>query len=61
MFYLVADSIDKDGSLSVDWAEWRSFFQLYPGAELEDLVQFWRQSLVSNHGNTGASLLNSVC
>lgn len=38
--------IDKDGSLSLDWTEWRNFFQLYPSGDLEDMVTYWRQSLV---------------
>ena len=43
----VPSRMDKDGSLSVDWDEWRQFFQLYPKEDLESMVQFWRQSLVS--------------
>lgn len=39
--------LDKDGSLSIDWEEWRSFLQLAPKAELEDIVSYWRQTLVS--------------
>ncbi len=52
MFFFARSSqsrIDKDGSLSVDWKEWRNFFQLYPSGDLEDMVQYWRQSLVSNN------------
>jgi len=38
--------IDRDGSLSLDWNEWRNFFQFYPSGDLEDIVKYWRQSLV---------------
>ena len=39
--------IDQDNNLSIEWDEWRDFFDLYPGESLEDLVQFWRASIVS--------------
>lgn len=42
--------IDQDGSLSLDWTEWRNFFQLYPSGELEDIVAFWRQNLMIDIG-----------
>jgi len=42
--------IDRDGSLSLDWTEWRNFFQLYPSGELEDIVSYWRQSLMIDIG-----------
>lgn len=42
--------LDKDGSLSVDWDEWRNFFQLYPSDDLETMVQYWRQSLMIDIG-----------
>ncbi|KAK2142548.1 hypothetical protein LSH36_940g01003 [Paralvinella palmiformis] len=42
--------IDHDGSLTVDWAEWRSFFQLCPDTQLEKLLLYWRQSLMIDIG-----------
>ncbi|ESN92494.1 hypothetical protein HELRODRAFT_103700 [Helobdella robusta] len=44
--------IDKDGSLSLDWEEWRNFFQLMPSANLEDMIVFWRQSLMIDIGES---------
>jgi hypothetical protein len=60
--------IDKDGSLSLDWTEWRNFFQLYPSGDLEDMVSYWRQSLVRSfkfalfltNPSQDRSLLNQV-
>lgn len=43
--------IDKDGSLSLDWNEWRNYFQFYPSGDLEDLVLFWRKSLMIDIGD----------
>jgi solute carrier family 25 phosphate transporter 23/24/25/41 len=42
--------IDRDGSLSLDWTEWRNFFQLYPSGDLEDIVAYWRQNLMIDIG-----------
>jgi hypothetical protein len=39
--------LDKDNSLSVSWDEWRNFFQLHSSAELDQIVKYWRKSLVS--------------
>ena len=44
---LVISRIDKDGSLSVEWEEFRNFMQLAPSGDLEDIVMYWRQNLVS--------------
>lgn len=43
----MAIRIDKDGSLSIDWQEWRDFFNLYPADTLDEMLRFWRQSCVS--------------
>ncbi|KAI0214441.1 Calcium-binding mitochondrial carrier protein SCaMC-1 [Lamellibrachia satsuma] len=44
--------IDKDGSVSLSWTEWRDFFQLYPSTHLEDMVRFWRKSLMIDIGDS---------
>ena len=45
--HLMISRIDNDGSLSVEWEEFRNFMQLAPSGDLEDLVSYWRQNLVS--------------
>ncbi len=45
---LLISRIDKDGSLSIDWREFRDFLQLTSCENLEDIVSFWRQSCVSD-------------
>ncbi len=47
-FCLALSRIDKDGSLGVEWKEFRNFMQLAPSANLSDLVSYWRQNLVSS-------------
>ena len=44
---MINSRIDKDGSLSVDWEEFRNFMQLAPSGDLEDIISYWRQNLVS--------------
>ena len=43
MFYY---RMDKDNSLTINWAEWRDFLVLYPSSELSNIYKFWRHSLV---------------
>ena len=46
---MVISRIDKDGSLSVEWEEFRNFMQLAPSGDLEDIISYWRQNLVSKN------------
>ncbi|ELT87743.1 hypothetical protein CAPTEDRAFT_181015 [Capitella teleta] len=43
--------IDKDGSVGITWEEWKDFFQFSQAESLEDLVLFWRQSLMIDIGD----------
>jgi len=56
MLKYISCSIDKDGSLSLDWTEWRNFFQLYPSGDFETMLSFWRKSLVTHCTNPNPSL-----
>lgn len=40
-------SMDKDGSMKIDWNEWREYHLLNPsGHSVHDIIQFWRHSSV---------------
>ena len=40
--------MDTDGSLKIDWNEWREYHFLNPsGHSMHDIIQFWRHSSVS--------------
>ena len=40
--------MDKDGSLQIDWDEWRMFHLLNPHAHnIKHIIRFWRHSTVS--------------
>ena len=41
--------MDKDGSLQIDWDEWRMFHLLNPHAHnINHIIRFWRHSTVSS-------------
>lgn len=39
--------MDKDGSLNIDYDEWRDYLLLAPSSDLHELVKYWRHSTVS--------------
>ena len=39
--------MDKDGTLKVDWNEWRNYLLLHPSSDLKDIVAYWRHATVS--------------
>jgi hypothetical protein len=45
---IVCRRIDRDGDMSIEWAEWRDFFELCSADTLSDLAVAWRHSLVSS-------------
>ena len=38
--------IDRDGNLKIDWTEWRDFFEFCPSDSLEEIVSYWRHTVV---------------
>ncbi|XP_027712585.1 calcium-binding mitochondrial carrier protein SCaMC-1-like [Vombatus ursinus] len=40
----ILQSIDADGTMSVDWNEWRDYFLLNPAENIEEIVHFWKHS-----------------
>ena len=42
--------MDKDGTLKVDWYEWRDHLLLHPSADIHDILHYWRHSNVSQFG-----------
>ena len=41
-------SIDADGTMSVDWNEWRDHFMFNPATDIEEIVRYWKHSTVSS-------------
>ncbi|XP_018593897.2 calcium-binding mitochondrial carrier protein SCaMC-3-like isoform X1 [Scleropages formosus] len=46
----ILQSMDKDGTMTVDWNEWRDHFLLNPLHNMEDIVHFWKHSLMFDIG-----------
>ncbi|KAL6039117.1 hypothetical protein STEG23_035077 [Scotinomys teguina] len=41
---LILQSIDSDGTMTVDWNEWRDYFLFNPVTDIEEIVRFWKHS-----------------
>ncbi|XP_037682421.1 calcium-binding mitochondrial carrier protein SCaMC-1 isoform X3 [Choloepus didactylus] len=37
-------SIDADGTMTVDWNEWRDYFLFNPVTDIEEIIRFWKHS-----------------
>ncbi|XP_028917865.1 calcium-binding mitochondrial carrier protein SCaMC-1 [Ornithorhynchus anatinus] len=48
----ILQSMDADGTMSVDWNEWRDHFLFNPAANLEEIVRFWKHSTVFDIGES---------
>ncbi|KAL7988327.1 hypothetical protein Chor_007246 [Crotalus horridus] len=44
----ILHSIDKDGTMTIDWNEWRDHFILNPLENMEEIVHFWKHSMLFN-------------
>nr|XP_034957465.1 calcium-binding mitochondrial carrier protein SCaMC-3-like [Zootoca vivipara] len=40
----ILHSIDKDGTMTIDWHEWRDHFLLNPLENMEEIVYYWKHS-----------------
>lgn len=38
--------MDKDGTLKINWNEWRNYLILSPSANLQDILHYWRHASV---------------
>ncbi|MEE6521646.1 hypothetical protein FKM82_019912, partial [Ascaphus truei] len=48
----ILQSMDKDGTLTIDWLEWRDHFLLSPLHNMEDVVTYWKHSTVLDIGES---------
>lgn len=39
-------SMDIDGTMMVDWNEWREHFLLFPAQNLQEIIRYWKHSSV---------------
>lgn len=44
--------MDIDGTMMVDWNEWREHFLLYPAQNLQEIIRYWKHSSVRRNTHT---------
>ncbi|XP_052441901.1 calcium-binding mitochondrial carrier protein SCaMC-1 [Carassius gibelio] len=48
----ILNSIDVDGTMSVDWNEWREHFLFNPADDLQEIIRYWKHSTVLDIGDS---------
>ncbi|KAI6064087.1 Calcium-binding mitochondrial carrier protein SCaMC-1 [Aix galericulata] len=48
----ILQSIDADGTMSVDWNEWRDHFMFNPATDIEEIIRYWKHSTVLDIGDS---------
>ncbi|XP_016424760.1 calcium-binding mitochondrial carrier protein SCaMC-3-like [Sinocyclocheilus rhinocerous] len=46
----ILQSIDRDGTMTIDWSEWRDHFLFNPLHNMEDIAHYWKHSLMLDIG-----------
>ncbi|XP_036389413.1 calcium-binding mitochondrial carrier protein SCaMC-3-like isoform X2 [Megalops cyprinoides] len=46
----IMQSIDKDGTMTIDWNEWRDHFLFNPIHNIEDIARYWKHSFMLDIG-----------
>ncbi|KAJ3599414.1 hypothetical protein NHX12_033377 [Muraenolepis orangiensis] len=46
----ILQSIDADGTMTVDWNEWREHFLFNPATNLQEIIRYWKHSTVLDIG-----------
>ncbi|KAM6167072.1 mitochondrial adenyl nucleotide antiporter SLC25A24-like [Erethizon dorsatum] len=45
-------SMDNDGTLTIDWDEWRDYFLLHPASNINEIIRFWKRSTIVDIGES---------
>lgn len=48
----ILQSIDVDGTMTVDWSEWREHFLFNPATNLQEIIRYWKHSTVLDIGDS---------
>ncbi|XP_026887296.2 calcium-binding mitochondrial carrier protein SCaMC-3 [Electrophorus electricus] len=46
----ILQSMDKDGTMTIDWVEWRDHFLFNPLYSMEDIALYWKRSVILDIG-----------
>ena len=41
-------SMDKNGTMTIDWNEWRDYHLLHPVENIPEIILYWKHSTVRN-------------
>uniref|UniRef100_A0A4W4EGG3 Solute carrier family 25 member 23a n=1 Tax=Electrophorus electricus TaxID=8005 RepID=A0A4W4EGG3_ELEEL len=50
LFWNVDENMDKDGTMTIDWVEWRDHFLFNPLYSMEDIALYWKRSVILDIG-----------
>ncbi|XP_063796185.1 mitochondrial adenyl nucleotide antiporter SLC25A24 [Pseudophryne corroboree] len=48
----ILKSMDADGTLTVDWNEWRDHFLFNPATDIQEIIRYWKHSTVLDIGDS---------
>ncbi|XP_061878736.1 mitochondrial adenyl nucleotide antiporter SLC25A24-like isoform X1 [Entelurus aequoreus] len=48
----ILQSMDIDGTMMVDWNEWRDYFLFHPAHNLQEIIRYWKHSTVLDIGDS---------
>lgn len=46
---LLPYSMDKNGTMTIDWNEWRDYHLLHPVENIPEIILYWKHSTVRPH------------
>ncbi|XP_039645494.1 calcium-binding mitochondrial carrier protein SCaMC-1 isoform X1 [Perca fluviatilis] len=46
----ILQRMDKDGTMTIDWNEWRDYFLFNPLTNMEDIARYWKHSMMLDIG-----------
>uniref|UniRef100_A0A9L0RX76 EF-hand domain-containing protein n=1 Tax=Equus caballus TaxID=9796 RepID=A0A9L0RX76_HORSE len=46
----ILQSIDSDGTMTVDWDEWKYYFLFHPATTVNEIARFWKHCTISDAG-----------
>ncbi|KAM3623548.1 uncharacterized protein V6R79_012490 [Siganus canaliculatus] len=46
----ILQRMDKDGTMTIDWTEWRDYFLFNPLRNMEDVARYWKRSMMLDLG-----------
>uniref|UniRef100_UPI0020202733 calcium-binding mitochondrial carrier protein SCaMC-1-like n=1 Tax=Myodes glareolus TaxID=447135 RepID=UPI0020202733 len=48
----ILKSMDSDGSMTIDWDEWRDYFFFHPAKNISEIIRFWKHSTIIDIGES---------